>query len=179
MPLKFKITGCSILILFASILPMNDARAQQRSVSDLQAAILLNAIKYIDWPDGRSSERFVMTISGDDNLYTALEQAVQSKQKDGKKISVSKLDVQKVDVATCDLFFLGNDAMTSFEKARDLFKAKPTLLVTSKESYAKKGSALNFVIVGGKMIIEINEPVIKEGGFKVSGALLSMATIIK
>lgn len=179
MHLKLKITRCSILILLVSILPMNDLRAQQRSLSDLQAAILLNAIKYIDWPDGRSNERFVMIISGDDNLYTALEQAVQTKQKDGKKITVSKLDVQKVDASTCDLFFLGNDAMTSFEKARDLFKAKPTLFVTSKESYARKGSALNFVIVNGKMVIEINEPVIKEGGFKVSGALLSMATIIK
>ena len=179
MSLKLKITGCFILFLFVSILPMNDALAQQRNVSDLQAAILLNAIKYIDWPDDHSRERFVMTISGDDELYAALEQAVQSKQKDGKKITVSKLDVQRVDASTCDLFFLGNDAMSSFEKARDLFKARPTLFVTSKESCAKKGSALNFVIVNGKMVIEINEPVIREGGFKVSGALLSMASIIK
>lgn len=179
MYLKFKINGCFILILLASILPMNDTLAQQRSLSDLQAAILLNAIKYIDWPDTPGNERFVMTISGDDNLFTALEQAVQSKQKDGKKIIVSKVDVQKPEATPCDLFFLGNDALKSFEKARDVFKAKPTLFVTSKESYGKKGSALNFVIVNGKMVIEINEPVIKEGGFKVSGALLSMATIIK
>jgi hypothetical protein len=175
----FKTLKGSILILLASTFFIGRVQAQQRSVSDLQAAILLNAIKYIDWPDGNVSESFVMGISGDDKLYSALEQVVQSKQKDGKKITVSKLDVQKMDATACDLFFLGNDAISSFEKAKALFKAKATLLVTNKESYAKKGSAMNFVIVNGKMVIEINDPVIKESGFKVSGSLLSMATVIR
>jgi len=168
-----------MLLLFAGIVCTSDVMAQQKSVSELEAAILLNAIKYIDWPASQNDNTFVMGVSGDDELYSVLEQTVKSKQKNGKKIAVSKLDAQKIDATSCDLFFLGNDAIASFEKNKDLLKAKPILLVTNKESYARKGAGMNFIIVNGKMVIEINEPVMKESGFRVSGALLTMSTIIK
>lgn len=64
---------------------MNDTLAQQRSLSDLQAAILLNAIKYIDWPDSPGNERFVMTISGDDNLSPRSNKLFKTNKKTERK----------------------------------------------------------------------------------------------
>jgi hypothetical protein len=171
-----KILLCSIC---AIIMQVNTATAQDRSMHEIQAAIIYNVIKYIQWSneiDGKAS--FVFGVFGDDQLYNTLSNAYQSKLKGSKKISVSKLNSAD-EAPNCDLFFLGQSKLKDFQRAKDLITNKPTLYVTSADTYGKKGANVNLTSEQNKMIIEINEPSIEESGFRVAGALLSMARVIK
>jgi hypothetical protein len=152
--------------------------AQDRPIQEVQAAVIYNVIKYIQWAnenDGKDS--FVIGVLGDDKLYTALS-IYQNKPKGTKKISVNKLS--SADQATsCDLFFLGQPRLKDFEKAKELTNQRPTLFVTSADTYGQKGSSVNLNAVDNKLVIEINEPSINGSGFRVSGSLMSMAKVIK
>lgn len=154
-------------------------KAQDRSMHEIQAAIIYNVIKYIQWSnenDGRDS--FVIGVYGDDQLYSTLSNAYQSKLKGTKKISVNKLSSAD-EAPKCDLFFLGQSRLKDFQRAKDLISSKPTLYVTNADSYGKKGANVNLTSDQNKIIIEINEPSINESGFRVAGALLNMARVIK
>lgn len=152
--------------------------AQDRPIQEIQAAVIYNVIKYIQWSnenDGKDS--FVIGVLGDDKLFNALS-IYQNKPKGTKKISVSKL--ASADQATsCDLFFLGQPRLKDFQRAKELTNQRPTLFVTSADTYGQKGSSVNLNAIDNKLIIEINEPSINGSGFKVSGSLLSMAKVIK
>jgi YfiR/HmsC-like len=163
------------IILFSGV----GLRAQERPIYEIQAAIILNMVKFTQWSnEGDGKDSFVMGVFGDDKLFSTLNTASKTKLKGTKKIVVNNL--QGVDeIQNCDLIFLGDDKLGEFQKAKEITTNKPILCVTGTESYCKKGSAVNLVSVNNKMVIEINESVIAKNGFKISSTLLSMAKIIK
>ncbi len=152
--------------------------AQERPLHEVQAAVIYNVIKYIQWSnENDGSGSFVIGVLSDDNLYNALA-VYQNKPKGTKKISVSKL-ANADQAANCDLFFLGQSRLKDFQKAKEIISNRPTLFVTSADSYGQKGSNVNLSTVDNKLVIEINEPAINQSGFKVSGSLLSISKVIK
>jgi hypothetical protein len=58
------------------------------------------------------------------------------------------------------------------------FEDKPTLIVTDKNGLAKKGSCINFKLVGDKLKFEINEEAIVNSKLKVSSQLIAMGVTV-
>ena len=56
--------------------------------------------------------------------------------------------------------------------------SKPVLIVTDKPGLAKKGAAINFVELDGKIKFELNQQNAESRGLKVAGALTSLAIVV-
>ncbi|MDQ3112010.1 MAG: YfiR family protein, partial [Bacteroidota bacterium] len=54
-------------------------------------------------------------------------------------------------------------------------KGKATLLVTEQPGLAKKGSAINFVVVENRQKFELNQNNAEKNNLKVSSSLLALA----
>lgn len=174
--LKLRITFLFTVVLIS--MAFQSARAQEKPLYEIQAAIIYNVVKFTQWANESEGKEFVMGVYGDENLYGALKTAYQNKSKGAKKIVINNLSSLD-EVLSCDLFFLGDKKLKDFPKAKELATNKPILCVTGAPSYGKKGSAVNLTTVDNRMVIEINEQTISQGGFKVSGTLLTMAKVIK
>jgi hypothetical protein len=166
--------GASLLIL-----SFFNGYSQEKPINEVRAAIIYNLMKYIQWAnEGNGKESFVIGVYGDEKLYSTLSGAYRNKSKGVKKIIINNI-TDLDELASCDLFFLGEPKLNEFGKVKEAVASKPILTITGSESYAKKGAGINLVTVDERMVIEVNETVLNQSGFKVSGTLLSMAKIIK
>jgi hypothetical protein len=153
------------------------AVAQEAQESKLQAAMLFNILKYIEWPGDGEGDKFVVGVLGGGDVYEALKASYEGKPKGAKKCTILKV-TSVGDVGSCSVVFIGKDKSKEFDPVKNALNGKNVLTVTDKDDLGRRGSCINFVMVDGKLRFELNKSMISAYNLKVSGALMSIAILI-
>lgn len=169
-------------LLAAIAAPANGAgRAQLDAApaSAIRAAMLLNFVKFVEWPaeQGPADTR-VLCIVDDPAVADALEEMARGRSVDGRAMTVKRL---KADAPANGCHLLYSSGLDR-EKALRLvarLKDAPVFSVSDYDQFAALGGTVHFFVQRGKMRFAINPAAAQRARLKVSSQLLSVGTIVK
>lgn len=165
----------TIILLLAIVIQVNTTLAQ--SEDKVYSVFVLNFAKYVQWPEGKTSEDFVIGVIGTTTVGDYLKTVAALKTVGNQKISL-KYCRSLQEVSGCHLLFVAEDKSSMFPEIVSKLSNEPTLLVTEKPGLAKNGGGISFAQANGKVKFEINVSAIESRGMKVASALSSLGTIV-
>jgi hypothetical protein len=138
---------------------------------------IYNFSKYVKWPDAQNSGKFVIGILGNSAIQKDLKAIAATKQVNGMAIEV-KIFSSAAEVDNCHILYVSASESARFDQVLSNTLSKPVLVVTDNPGLAKKGAAINFVEVEGKIKFELNQKNAESNGLKVAGSLASLAILV-
>jgi hypothetical protein len=162
-----------IYLLTVTFLLMYSSSLFAQQEAQVQSAFIYHFTKYMEWPMTKQSGDFIIAVVGDDPIIAHLN-SLAAVKKVGTQTIVVKKYASAVAVKDCHLIFLSAGHYSQMHTCIEKTKEFNALLVTAKVGYGKKGSGINFIIVGGKPKFEISEKAIKASGIKVSAKLVQL-----
>nr|WP_321407167.1 YfiR family protein [uncultured Carboxylicivirga sp.] len=143
-------------------------------MTKFKALFLYNFTQNVEWPPNTiSSNEFIITVVGDDEMAGELEKLAQVK-KVGSKTMVIKQTNQVKDINDSHVVFLSSTKSDLMSRLAIQQEGQPVLLISSKEGLCKDGAAICFTTVDGKLRYQINEDNINARSLKVNNKLISL-----
>jgi len=144
----------------------------------VKAAYIYNFIQFIDWPahpGGAPAESVTLCVVGDSPFGVALA-ALANRQVKGQAIHV--VQNQEPKLSSCQLVVIDRSAEAELSPVLTQLEGTSVLTVSDIPQFTHKGGAIGFVIVDGKVKVEINAHATQQAGLKVSAKLLEIAKIV-
>lgn len=163
-------------IIFALLMIVGTVNAndkEERPMHELHSMLVFNFLKYIEWPENAKGGKFTIAVIGDQDVYESLKALYSSRKISGMSVEIMNYG-SEAEVNHAHLVFLSAAKSNEFDALKSKFDGKSTLLITDKNGLGKKGSCINFKLVGGKLKFEINEEAINNANLKVSNQLMAM-----
>ena len=148
----------------------------------VKAAYLYNFTKFVTWPE-KQSNTFNICILGQDPFAELLE-PLEKRMTLGKPIRLHRYQSIK-QVQQCHILYLDGEesrnlAQLKLSLSEELISTLDgTLTVSSQPFFAKHGGMIGFVIREGRVKLQINLPVLKQNGLKVSAKLMEVAELVE
>lgn len=146
-------------------------------MSEIQAQMIYNFLKYIQWPNETEAGEFVVGVMGEEDVFTTLKNYYDGKPRGAKKFVVKKL-ASADEAGTCSVVYLGKSKSKEFENIKNGVSGKSILTITDSFNLGAKGSCINFKVVDGKLKFEMNQASLSGAALKVSTQLTSLAIVI-
>lgn len=172
-PGHYRVMLALMIFLF---FPLIDGWAQGNYA--IQANIIYRFTKYVNWPNEKKAEDFVIGIVGDTPLYDELSHFTARKTAGGRAIVVKKFSASASSY-NCQILFISDEKSGSIKRIATSTSGMPTLLVSESEGVARKGSCINFVTVDDHLKLEINKTAIEKRTLDIATELLSLGVIVK
>ena len=137
------------------------------------AVYMYNFIKYIEWPVSKKEGPFVIGILGASPIINELNDMAAKKKVGLRTIEVKKLSALN-EAATCNILFIPENSSARLEEATENTRNKGVLIITETPGMVKKGSAINFIFVDGKLKFEINKNAASQSNLNISSELFRL-----
>jgi hypothetical protein len=172
------------------------ARAQEAASAteaQLEAAFLVNFVRYTDWPEERAlapGAPYVITVVGDAAVArNLLRLAAVVAPVRGRRIEVQQLEFPEGADATVRASIsdrLRRSHLVFVHETREPLEAilgelsgQPVLTVSDREGFARAGGMLGLERRGGRIVFEANPAAIRNARLVVSAKVLKLATIVE
>lgn len=167
--------ACCILV-FASAPALAQGRTDEYQI---KAAFLYNFSKFAEWPDEAQSTSapFVIGIVGEDPFGPALDNLVQGKNWNGRRIAVKRLDA-KGNFHGCHILYISNSERTEVPRILAAVKGEHVLTVGEFDRFLRQGGSIAFDIEDDRIRITINLIAAEASGIKLSSKLLGLARVM-
>jgi hypothetical protein len=178
MTFKKRVSSKSLkrFLFVAAFLFTGTAKAQSIDYA-IHSNIIYHFTKYVEWPDNKKSGDFIIGIIGDTPLIDELNSLAQSKTANGHKIIVKTFSANQ-STFNCNILFISEEESNCLKKVVAATAGSSILILTESKGLASKGSCINFIIVDGKLKLEINKNTIESQGLKIASELLSLGKIV-
>ena len=143
----------------------------------LHSVYIYSFIRYVQWPEGNTSEDFVIGVLGDSPVIPHLEKMAEVKKAGNRTIVIRKFGTID-EVMGSEIVFVAKESGSHLKSLLDKLGAANTLIITEEEGLGLEGSNINFVIRGGKLAFELNKSAMERADLKVSTELSRLAIII-
>lgn len=170
-----------VLALFGMSLFLPSSRAQAPTEYQVKAAFLYNFSKFVEWPQisaeaGR--EPFVIGVLGTDPFDGALEELIQGKSANGRKLMIRKLRTAD-EARNCQIVFIGLSESKRFRQHLERMKGASVLIVGEIPGLVEAGGMINFLVLENSVHFEINAEAAREAGLQISSRLLSLGRNVR
>jgi hypothetical protein len=197
--LKRKIRFFALIVLSTVLfLVLNTPKARADSAKSkeyqIKAAFLYNFIKFVDWPEEKTSdsnEPIIIGIIGKDPFGRVFEPIKNKKVKNRIVVikrfksfeSIQKLgehDKAEFDrninyLRKCHLLFVCSSEKDKVKEVLALVKDHSVLTVADTKGFLESGGIINFLMEDKKVHFEINVTAAKKSKLKISSKLLRLA----
>jgi len=169
-----------LAFLFVMVQPTWRAYARVSLEYHVKAAFLYNFTKFVKWPEkafANAASPIKICILGDSPFGPSLD-AIENKRAGGRKLVI--FEAKSVDdIDDCHVLFISNGSEKEFLSSIERIQEKNILTVGDKQSLARKGSVINFIVVNNKVQFEINTKSAERANLKISSQLLKIARIVE
>ncbi len=135
---------------------------------------------FTTWPKNApaniSSDKFVITVIGDNPFETKLERLYSNHQILKKDVEIQYIG-KPDEIKECHILFISSSMENQLSKIIAMTRDEPILTITmgDTEDYCKQGVLVNFFTDEGKIHFEINETAVKESGLFIKSLLMAYA----
>lgn len=161
-------------LLFAFLMTISVGVKASGSLSSMQAAYIVNFLRLIKWPDGNSSNTFVIGVYGDSQTYNQLVDFTKTRKVGTKPIEIRKINSSK-EAANCQLVFVPISNSSKINELTSSLGNRPCLIISEEEGMINNGSTIEFVIQGDKLKFRINQDRAKQQQLSLSKSLVDMS----
>ena len=184
------------LLLLSVTLLIIPCDAQNRSESDqsreykIKAAFLYNFIKFVDWPNEKSSDQnepIIIGIIGKDPFGDVFD-PITKKQIKGRYGLISRFesleklkkssetDKTKIEsLRKCHLLFICSSEKEHMTDIINFVDKHGVLTVSEIPNMLKSGGMINFILEKNKISFEVNLTAAKDNNLKIRSQLLRLA----
>ena len=141
-----------------------------------KALYLYNITTFIEWPS--LGENFVISSLGESTMINTFIANHGNKTINGKTIIVHKAS-GVANIGNCQILYVPADQSSNLAVVLSKLAGKATLIVTDADGLVKQGSCINYVLVNGKLNLEISRKNIETRGLKVDSQLLLLGIEVK
>ena len=143
-----------------------------------KALFMYNFSKEIGWPESYNKGDFVIGILGSNPITSELEKIAQKKKVGQQNIRI--VEFSKVDnITKCHFLYIPDNKSNEFDAVRQKLEGQPTVILTDKQGYAKKGAGINYVKIDGKQKFEINTKTLAGSGLNYTTFLTSLGIVVE
>jgi uncharacterized protein DUF4154 len=154
---------------------MISAYAQTPTEHQVKAAFVYNFVKFVDWPAESFNDDgapIIVGVIGDDPTCSAIEQAINGKTANGRRLSISRFSSAN-SLTYCHVLFVGYSQRNNIQKIVATLGPR-VLTIGETERFTQAGGIINFIIVDSKVRFEINQVAAEKAGLKISAKLLGL-----
>jgi hypothetical protein len=168
------------LLLFVVVAFSDSNTATAKSEEAIQAALILQFTKFVEWPRGEfksASSPIVVGIMGDERLREILTFMAIDKK-------VGKRGLKIVDANTSSswssvqILFIDESKSANISKALTSVNRKSVLTVSEAEGFSEQGGMIYLERVSKKIHLTINTAATNAARLNLDSKLLNIATII-
>jgi hypothetical protein len=161
-------------LLLVGLLTALPLHAQEVSACAAKAALLLNFVRFSEWPASAApAGALTLCVVGDEALESALDQMVK-----GQIVSGHTLDVRRVSAADeargCALLYVDDASRGLAQRLQDL----PVLTVSDAPRFSATDGIVELTLEDGHMGFSVNVDAANRSGVKLSSQLLRLARIV-
>jgi hypothetical protein len=148
------------------------AFAQPDSEPQLEAAYLVNFMKYVDWP---ASNRPTATIClfGRDTLGSFLA-GYEGRSVGGKELKIRRANSPD-DMANCQLLFIPDVEEARIGAVLRWVNRQPILTVSDSEGFTRLGGGIELARSSGRIQFVVNVETLSRSGLSPSSQMLRLA----
>lgn len=168
---RWRVLACLAMTVFLCVrcLP---AQQDERAV---RAAFVFNLTKYVSWPARR--DRLVIGVIGSTNIAQVLQQILDGKVSDGRRITVI-VHSPDAELNECDVLYVAGVPLSAVKSILNRSANRPVLTVGDSEQFVRSGGMVGLVRSGDQIEIEVNLPALRSRQLDMSSRLLKMAVLI-
>ena len=159
---KASVVLIGVLIMIVSF---QSAWAQKEKFHSI---FIYNFSKYVKWPEAQNSGKFVIGVLGTSEIQKDLKTMAATKKINGKSIEIKQFS-SAAEISDCHILYVSATESGLLDQVLSKTSSKPILIVTDSPGLARKGAAINFVEVEGKIKFELNRKNTEKKGLKVAG----------
>jgi hypothetical protein len=148
--------------------------SQVTNINQAQSLYIYNFSRLIQWPAGNQTGDFVIGVIGDEDLYKSLLTYVANKKVGSQPIVIKKFDDPE-SLPRCQIIFIGNGKVSSFDDVIGRLRGSNSLIITEKKGMVNMGSAIDFFLDQDKLKFVINSENASKYSLTVSKSLEDMA----
>ncbi|MFI5174453.1 MAG: YfiR family protein [Terriglobia bacterium] len=146
----------------------------------VKAAFLYNFAKFIEWPSNVAADPnspFVLGIMGDDPFGADLEQTINGKAVNGRRLVIKRFKRgQPLDL--CQILFISSSEQGHLTQILDSLKGSSVLTVGEADHFAQSGGIINFTLKDDRVRFEINLGAADRARLKISSKLLVLGEVV-
>lgn len=145
--------------------------------ASVKAAYLYKFIGYVEWPAGAFAQPgapIVIGVAGSEAVHAQLQLLLPGRSIQGRPLVARRLAPGE-PIEGLHVLFVGRDASGFRSGWLDSLAGRPVLIVTETPEGLARGSALNFVVIDGKVRFEASVPAAERASLKLSARLLAVA----
>lgn len=189
MSVMTKLLGLGLVV--ALLLPgLSSAESSKEAVAAkeraVKAAYIYNFLKFSDWPEESfeaADSPVMVCFFGEDPIEVQMRKSVIGKMVGDRvvltrQIKRSEANSMNAESGCHALYISGMDADEASGIAKLIPAGSSILTIGDMDGFAKKGGAINFVVRGTNLKIQINTATIEGQGIHVSSRLLSIAELV-
>lgn len=157
----------------------SDSGSAGEAEAKIKVAYIYNFLKFIEWPTSETRtarDSFSICLLGIDPMRTMLgELSVRTVK--NRPIRVAQVKDLK-SLASCHILYVSRSEEHSVAQTlRDVGNA-PVLSVSDIHEFTAKGGMIGFVTEAGHVKLQVNLPLLRRAGLRVSAKLLEVARIV-
>lgn len=145
---------------------------------EIKAAFLLHFSRFVEWPASAfaaSNAPLFICVLGDDPFGSILEEIVRNEMLDSHPIAVGRYYQSADQVDRCHILFVGRVAKPLERRIFDQLHGKNILTVSDAAAFAPRGGVIGFVVVDGKIKLQVNRASAERAELRISSKLLRLA----
>lgn len=140
------------------------------------SVFVYNFTKYIEWPQ-QNSQIKIGIVNGSAEVMAAFNKMAEVKSSGSSQFQIININ-NASQAQSCQILFIPEGSSSKLSTYAQRLSGKPVLIITEQNGLIKKGSCINFIVVDGKLNIELNRSAVEQAGLKVSGQLLALAILV-
>jgi uncharacterized protein DUF4154 len=147
----------------------------------VKARFLCNFARYVEWPSESFktlNDPIVICILGNDPFGTALDQAVNGNQVEGRPFLVRPISSIPPNLH-CHILFVPSSERKRFRSIAGSLEGSAILTVGETQGFPADGGVINFGLEEGHVRFEINLDAAGRKHLRISSRLLSLAQAVK
>jgi hypothetical protein len=156
------------------------ARADVATEYQVKAAFLYNFAKYVEWPRAAFKDDkapIVVGVLGDDPFGSALDEALEGKTVDGRRVVARRFAKEK-DARQAHILFLPASEDERLPAVLRALAGASVMTVGDAERFAERGAVASFFVEESRVRFCVNVSAAARSDLKISSQLLKLAKIV-
>jgi hypothetical protein len=166
-----------VLIGLAASWPVHADETLQLHEQEIEAGLLYNFLKYVEWPDAARTGTMTVCIYGDDPFKGYL------KPMEGRTVNQRRIDLRTVHdssaAAGCDLLFVNAAEKGAWPQLEKSLAGKTVLTVSNLDDFAQSGGMIEFGRTDDHIRVSLNLDAVAAAKLKVEDRLLKLVTVVQ
>ena len=168
------------LLLLLSLAAVNGTSVQaQLTEHQMQAAVLANLAKFVDWPPSTPEEGPLrIGILGHDPFGRDLEKVLEGVKVKGRGFAVQRSQ-DLADLLDCHVIYFSAAETERVREGASLLKGRPILTAGEDDGFLDGGGIIRFDLKGNKVRFAINLESADQAGLSIHPQVLRLATEVR